>query len=252
MKKRVFEKIYKFLVDIINLCNFKKPLILFYTDSRGFNVTSKFGKNPFQSYIKFFLRDYRVHYFICPEKHTTITDFLLKIESLKLDKYKFIIMNCGVVDFSPRPKSNLDWVLSSKKNNKYFQISLKSYPHHYNNLSDILYNNEKTQNLYSKEFLKEEIIAELRKIKGLIWISSNIFVQGWEGNYTKGRPSNIDDLVSNSDQIMETHLKNVVNLRTWKEEDIKKFTIDNIHFNEVGFKEVSKLIKAKINETKFE
>lgn len=250
MKRRFFERIYRLLISIINLYNFKKPLILFYTDSRGFNVNSKYGKNPFESYIKFFLKDYRIHYFICPEKHTTIADFLIKTENLKLDKYRFIIMHCGVVDFSPRPKSNLDWVLNSKSNNKYFQIALNSYNEHYNNLSDILYNKEKTQNLYSKEFLKEQLITELNKINQLFWINSNHFVQGWEGNYTKGRPLNIDNLVSSSDKIMEVNLKNVVSLRIWSNEEIKKYTVDNIHFSKEGFLEVSKLIKLKIDETK--
>ena len=126
-------------------------------------------------------------------------------------------MHCGVVDFSPRPISNLEWVLDSKSENDYFKISLNSYSEHYKNLSSILYNNEKTTNLYSADFLVNEIIPDLLKIKNLIWINSNRFIKGWEGNFTKGRPLNIDHVVNNFDMIMKNHIEHIVDLKTWND-----------------------------------
>jgi hypothetical protein len=250
MKNYFLNNIYATIIKISNIINFRKQRVLIYTDSRGFNVLSKSGKNPFNSYIKYFIKDYRVDYFICPEKHTTIPDFLLKYNDLKHRNYDFVIMHCGVVDFSPRPISNLEWVLSSKSENKYFQISVQEYGNYYKKPSNILYNNEKTINIYSTNFLKNIIIPDLLKIKNLLWINSNRFVKGWEGNYTKGRPSNINQLVSDFDRIMEKNLEYTINLRSWDDDSIMKFTMDNIHFNKNGFYEVFSLIKSKIVELK--
>ena len=251
MKQFLLKKLYALIIKISNIINIRKQKVLIYTDSRGFNVLSKSGKNPFDSYIKYFLKDYRIDYFICPEKHTTIPDFLLKHKELENGNYAFVVMHCGVVDFSPRPISNLEWVLGSKSENKYFQISVQEYYDYYKKPSTILYNKEETINLYSTNFLKKVIIPDLLKIKNLIWINSNHFVKGWEGNYTKGRPLNINQLVNDFDEIMEKNLEYTVNLRSWDDDQIMKFTVDNIHFNKIGFQEVFKLIKNKIIELRF-
>lgn len=250
MKSILLQKLYSLIIKFSNFINVGKPKVLIYSDSRGFDVLSKSGKNPFNSYIKFFMKDYRIDYFICPEKHTTIPDFLLKYKELDNRNYDYVIMHCGVVDFSPRPITNLEWVLDSKSQNKYFQISLQEYDDYYKKPSTILYNKEETINLYSIDFLKKIIIPDLLKIKNLIWVNSNRFVKGWDGNYTKGRPSNINQFVSDFDKIMKKNLQHTVNLRTWDDDKIMKFTIDNIHFNKIGFQEMFKLIKIKIIELK--
>lgn len=248
MKSKLLEFIYKFLVEIINIFNFYKPRIFIYTDSRGYDVVGRSGKNPFKSYISQFLTKYRVTYHLCEEKHTTILDFLELIDGMDLKKYKFIILHCGVVDFSPRPLSNLNWVLKSKEYNNYFKIAVKEYKQYYENPSEILYNNEKTNNLYSIDFLTQIIVPELMKISNLIWINSNFFVDGWEGNFEKGRPKNINSLVVKFDNILEKNLLNFVNLKAWNEDNIKKFTIDNIHFTKDGFAAVYNLINSKMND----
>ena len=62
-----------------------------------------------------------------------------------------------------------------------------------------LYMGEPTISLYSPEYLNDEIIPALVTIPNLIWISSNHFVPGWEGNYTRGRPTNIEQVVQGLD-----------------------------------------------------
>jgi hypothetical protein len=248
MRLFLFKNILALIIKVSNFINFRKPKILFYTDSRGYNILSKSGKNPLHSYIKFFLTQYQIDYFICPQKHTTIPDFLLKYEELKARDYDFVVMHCGVVDFSPRPISNLRWVLESKSGNKYFRMSGQEYSGYYESPSAVLYNKEKTINLYSSDFLQEIILPDLLKIRNLIWINSNFVVPGWEGNYEKGRPKNINQFLRAFDLIMKKNLTHTVDLKSWDHNQIMRFTLDNIHFNKIGFQEVSKLLKQKIAE----
>ena len=241
-----FENIYSLISFFYKIKNFNKLKILIYTDSRGYNVLGKNGRNPFDSYCGKLIKNYNAEYFICEEKHTTILDFLEKIKNINTNKYDAIILHCGIVDFSPRPISNLNWVLNTKKNNVYFNKAMTSYKDYYNNPINVKYNNEKTLNLYSKRFLENIILKELKSLNKLIWISSNKFVENWEGNYKKGRPKNINELVSGFEEILHENLHNVVDLRVWSDEDIKKYTIDNIHFTKEGFLMVYKLIDSKL------
>lgn len=246
MKRKLLTPFFRAIVSIWKLFNWNKKSILIYTDSRGYDVVGKWDRNPFNSYIGQLVKKYRVSYEICPEKHTTILDFLVFMESIDAKKYDHIILHCGVVDFSPRPISNLEWVLESKQNNKYVRLAQSKYPEHYESPLETVYQGERTQNLYSFEFLQTEVIPRLQEIDKLVWISSNRFVPNWEGNYTKGRPANINELVSRFDSLMVENLSSTVNLRVWSYDDIKKFTIDNIHFTEEGFAEVSNLIENTI------
>jgi len=136
--------------------------------------------------------------------------------------------------------------LKSKSENPYFKIAKKNYSDYYLQPSDTIYQNELTQNLYSPLFLKEIIIPELKKIDNLIWINSNHFVKGWEGNFKKGRPLNIDKYVNRFDEIMKMELQNVIDLKVWDISTIKKYTIDNIHFNKKGFEEIYNMIQDAI------
>lgn len=247
MKEKILEVFYAAFNCFFRLVNYNKPRVFIYTDSRGMNVMSKNRKNPFNSYVGELVKRYNSTYFICREKHTTIIDFLTTAQKFNLDDFDFVILHCGVVDFSPRPLSNLNFVLQSKNENDFFKIAKAKYSDYYINPTDVLYKEEKTQSLYSPEFLEEIILPELKKINNLIWISSNHFVLGWEGNYTAGRPQNIDEYVSRFDTIMKKNLTNVVNLWTWSDENIKKYTIDNIHFTKEGFAEVLNLVNSKIN-----
>jgi len=241
---------YTFLYHILSswfkIKNFKKKKIFIYTDSRGYDVLSRKGKNPFSSYCGEFIKKYNTDYHICKEKHTTILDFLLVLDSIDVIKYDAIILHCGVVDFSPRPLSNLNWVLNSKKDNLYFKDIIDCDQLYYKTPSETLYENEKVINLYSKNSLIEFIIPRLRKIENLIWINSNRFIKGWDGNYMKGRPSNIDEFVNSFDEIMTNNIQHVINLKKWKDHDIQEFTIDNIHFTKKGFLELYKMINSKI------
>ena len=92
------KKVILFLVglpfQIINiyykLKNRDSKKILIYTDSRGIEITKTYNrKNPFSSYIGFFMKHYIVDFVIMPKSHTTLIDFLYEWES----KYKKIKKN---------------------------------------------------------------------------------------------------------------------------------------------------------------
>lgn len=235
MRSRITEQLFTCLNSILKWKNLKRKKILIYTDSRGYNVISKWGKNPFESYILRLCFNYRTDYFICKEKFTTIVDFLILYDRIRLNKYDAVILHCGIVDFSPRPLSNISKVKESKVLSQRFNdLFLKNEIHYQSNLGN-LYAGEETNTLYSIEYLMEEIIPKLCEIPNLIWINSNHFVKGWEGNYVKGRPENIDQIVSSFDHVLEESLNNKINLKTWSDADIKMYTIDNIHFTKKGF-----------------
>jgi len=246
MFQKIKRKYIEFWVKLSNRFNRSAKTIFFYTDSRGHDVLGNFKGLHKGSYIEYFLKRYKVYYHICPEKYTTIADFLVFAEKIDLTKYNYVVLHCGVVDFSPRPLSNIENVKASKKGNKFFDYLFRANEQYYANPSDTIYYNEKTINLYSPLFLKEHIIAKLCKIENLVWIDSNHFVSGWEGNFKKGRPSNIEDFITGFDEIMSGAIRNVVSIKDWNEEQIKEFTIDNIHFTKKGFKEMYDRIEAHL------
>lgn len=252
MRAKLVEVVYSLIATIYRLMNLRKRKIYVFTDSRGYNVLRKIGKDPFQSYIGRLIKSNKTEYFICPEKHTTILDFLVNIKKIDIKNYDVIIMHCGIVDFSPRPLSNLNFVLNSKSSNEYMMIARNQYGYYYENLSEVQYQGEKTQTLYAPEFLKEVLIPELKKIGNLIWINSNHFVPGWEGNFKKGRPRSIEQTVSYFDSIMCKNLRNIVNLKKWTYDEVKEFTIDNIHFTSKGFARVYEYLDNLIEKISYE
>jgi len=248
MKERLLNVLFRYLNVLFKIKNLNKPKILLYTDSRGTNVLNKYGKTPWNSYTFSLALNYRLDYYLCPEKFTTIIDFVNQIRDIDLKNYNIVIMHCGVVDFSPRPLSNIQIVKASKASNKEFDSLFSENDNYYKMPFDTLYQGELTINLYSSQYLINSVIPQLRKINNLIWVDSNRFVKGWEGNYTKGRPQNIDSVVNQFDEIMSSNLANIISLKLWTDENIMKFTIDNIHFTKYGFKELYKLINNKIIE----
>lgn len=248
MKAKVLSLFFLWYNKLLWLKNSKKARLLVYTDSRGFNVNSKLGKTPFDSYVRMLAERYRVTYFICPEKFTTIIDFLEAVKTLDLNNYDCIILHCGVVDFSPRPLSNINKVFASKAGKPVFEKLKKCNNEYYANPFPVTYYNENTITLYSKEYLEKEIIPQLLSLKNLVWINSNHFVPGWEGNFTKGRPENIEDLVDSFDQLMMKYIPTVIDLKNWTDKMIQEYTIDNIHFTPSGFRELYRLLSGTINK----
>ncbi|HEX8023212.1 hypothetical protein [Mucilaginibacter sp.] len=248
MKEVFLNIVFTFLRKFYLKVNHKRSSIYVYTDSRGYNVISRFGKTPLGSYIQRLLTRYKVTYNICPEKFTTIVDFISLFQTKENWKnYDFVIMHCGVVDFSPRPLSNIEKVKGSKKNDPIFDELFKANEVHQTKYLGPKYNNEEIVTLYSEAYFESHICPILQKIENLIWIDSNMFVKGWEGNFTKGRPENIQTIVNSYDAILAKYIKNKISIKDWTPDEIKRYTIDNIHFTSLGFKELTKRIIQKLD-----
>jgi len=248
MKEKLLFKIFELQNFFLRKKNFNKPKVFVYTDSRGFNFKPKGGKTPFGSYVGKLSLDYNLTYRICPERHTTIVDFMQYSAKASLSNFDVVILHCGVVDFSPRPVSNIEKVLAGKINNPVFNALKQENKTHYENASHLLYNNEKTTTLYSEKYFISRVIPALSSIQNLVWINSNHFVTGWDGNYKNGRPMNIDETVDSYDKLLSERLPHIISLKNWDNGEIKKYTIDNIHFSREGFDILYKTIKNKIEE----
>ncbi|MEJ2767039.1 hypothetical protein VV869_24125 [Photobacterium sp. MCCC 1A19761] len=210
--------------------NHQKKKVLIFTDSRGFEITKMTNrKNPLSSYIRYYIENYNTTVRLCRYKHTTILDFIAEYRG-KYDEYDLIILHCGVVDFSPRPMSNGQYVHSSKKEKC---IKLFGEEPKFDTYSTE-YEGELTRSLYNKDFLDDYILSELKSIPNLLWISSNPVIEGWDGNYKRKRPKNMN-IIQKLDNHLISNLPLVISLWDWTNEDVKRYTVDNIHFNKMGF-----------------
>jgi hypothetical protein len=241
--KRLLSNIYfKFLFSGISLRekiwrlkNKNKKKILIYTDSRGHEISKLKNKhNPFSGYAKFFIQNYNTTTFICPEKHTTLYDFLYFMKHNK-EPYDFVISHTGVVCFAPRPFKQGQEVVQLKKE-KIIDLFGEEVYNRIQTFSGYTeeYAGEKTTAIVP-EFMVDLIGAELNKIPNLIWLSCNPVIDGWLGNYNKPRPENLG-IVSDKSKAIIPLLKNVkvVDITNWSEQEIKKYTCDNVHLTEAG------------------
>jgi len=249
MAGKILTMLFSIYNAILYRWNYDKPKVLIYSDSRAFNVINPFGKHPFDSYIRTLAQRYRVHFALCPQKYTTLVDFLDYIGEIDPLSFDQIILHCGIVDFSPRPLSNISAVRNTKTRSLAFQRLFEGNQEHYNNPSPLLYKNEKTSTLYSSAYLKNVIGPALAKIPNVTWIDSSPFAKGWDGNYSEGRPQQIAEVILKYENILLDFIKNRISLKDWSDHDVKRYTIDNIHFTPAGFRELTLRIDANLKET---
>lgn len=225
-----------------------RPRLLVYTDSRGFNVIGRLGRTPFGTYVAPLRSRYDLTYRISPEHPTTIVDFLNHLDVVAASDYDAIVMHCGVVDFSPRPLSSIARLRSAKAGSPRFTKLFRANEEHYRRPFQCRYRGEPTVTIYSQEFLLTDVLPGLEALPNLVWVNSNRFVPGWDGNYTKGRPGNIDAVVDDFDRVMMRDLRRVVDLKRWSPAEVQAYTIDNIHFTPAGFATVSRLIDQAVQD----
>jgi hypothetical protein len=223
----------------------QRKKILLYTDSRGKDILKR---NDYDYYSQKLAKKYAVKPFLCPEKWTTTLDFLQLIKTIKLDKFDLIILHTGVVDFSPRFKSDLCSTIYPQKKAIFDEIFGEAIiSQHLTNDLGVQYENEMTCNMYSLKMAKKHLLPQLKKIDNLIWISGNIAFPNWRGNYFRDRPQNINQ---NDDYfyLFEKYLPNVVSTMNWTTEEVKEYTYDIIHPNKKGsdviFQKLEEVIKA--------
>lgn len=215
----------------------RKPKLLIFTDSRGSDVTRKaLRKYAFVSYPGLLIRRYQVDLDVMPYRRTSILDFLYKYKKYDLDKYDFIVLHCGIVDFAPRPKSEAMDDFYMVKREKFDAVFPgNAVIGHIQKGLDCCYNREDTANMYSIAMLEQHIIPQLTSIPNLLWIGQNKVLEHWNGNYHKERPSNIN-LIYDYDKRVRDALQRVISMDDWDEKDIRKYTYDNIHLTPKGMR----------------
>ena len=240
--KRKLSEIFYFLLSLViklrlvyyKLKNSSKPSVFIFTDSRGFDVTKLSHKyNAFSWYTKYFVKNFKTDAYVCPERTTTVYDFLEYYHNSHKN-YQFVIGHIGVVDFAPRPISQNIEILKSKKEiiirffgEEIYQklISFNGYPEEYNG--------EITASTVP-EFMVELIAKEFNKIDNLIWVSCNAIDLDWVGNY-KARPANSVMIHEKSKQMLSyLKTKTVVDLTLLSKPEIHQYTCDNVHLTKKG------------------
>lgn len=239
MAKRTLAGLMRTTDGFWRTVNGRKPRILIYTDSRGMNVSSRtmaVTKHHYGSHVDALQRRFHTTHVVCPFSHTTVLDFLTYLDRVDAAQFDHVVMQCGIVDFSPRPISSLSRIRSAKAGLPRFERMFDANAEHHATSRGEPYEGEATTTLYSVAYAKE-LIAELRRLDNLIWVSSNNFVRGWNGNW-RARPDDIDATVRAYDDLMLQSLPATVDLHRWTDHEIQQFTVDNIHFTRTGFRRV--------------
>jgi len=233
------------LSAVFRALNWRRPRLLVYTDSRGYEITrTRNKKNPFSSYAGHLIREYSVTYRIAPKRHTTILDFLDSFGD-RTDRFDAIILHCGIVDFSPRPRSNLETVYRSK-----WRTLSRFIP------GDVLernlaqtdlgnYEGEPTAPIYPIDAARHYVVPLLERIPNLVWIGPNRVLPSWRGNYRRDRPASMY-IVEDFTALFAEALPNVIDLRSWTDAEIQRFTVDNIHLSQEGFRYLLSELNARL------
>ncbi len=231
-----------------------KETLLIYTDSRGFLVNCYFcNKTPYKSYIGALAQQYNIEYQLCPHKHTTTLDFLDFIKKRDIKKYSKILLHIGIVDYSPRPLSQMDLVYKRKKK---IAKELFQDKEMLANYYDVMYEGEETFSLYRLEFLEVILneLAEISKSSPILWLGVNKVDVNWNGNYPKKRPANINIILKYQNYIKEYIKKNNIDsinyldINEINNFELYKHTIDNMHLTVDGFTFFTKIIKERLNK----
>jgi len=206
--------------------------ILLYTDSRGINIPKHFDYLHFSTR---FLRRYNVDAYLCPEKWTTIPDFLKLWKSAKSVCYDHVILYAGAVDAAPRhQKILINEIYPCKKDIFNELFGARNIWDYIRTDFNCDYEGDKTINMYSLEMAQKQLIPRLLEIPQLIWIGANKIDPTWRGNYWKDRPKNIR-LIEEYSNLFADSLPHVVDLLDlWSLDDVRTHTFDNIHPNKLG------------------
>ena len=245
--------------------------ILIYTDSRGQHTPS--GAPVHQVFAERLAShpDVDAEVVLCPMKWTTTLDFLEYIRDRDPTQWDHIVLFTGIVEWSPRPQpsaindlynnaapSNLsntglntrDYAKKVVNNKKpifdamFGEAEIQAY---LSNDFGVEYEGQPTVNMYGLEMGRDRLLPVLKNIPNLIFINSNRFVPGWEGDFKRGRPANIR-LTEAYSELFRDELgpDRVIDLLAWGEDDIKRYTCDNLHLTKEGSDWIYDRLASKI------
>lgn len=220
-----------------------------YTDSRGHEITSPWAKkNPFSSYVGDLIREYDVSYAIAPKRHTTILDFLVDVGD-RAATFDVVVLHCGIVDFSPRPKSDLERVYRTKWGTLTRFLPAEELRSNLASTDLGSYEGEATAPIYLPEMADRYVLPHLTAIPNLVWIGPNRILPDWRGNYHRDRPTGMTIVETFAERFVEA-LPRTVDLMGWTDEEIRRFTVDNIHLSAEGFRTISGALRRFLPESR--
>lgn len=192
-------------------------------------------------------------------KWTTILDFLDFIERNGADSYDRIVLQLGIVDWSPRPQNsaiadlydnqspnnigndNLNTreyarkVVNNKKAMFDAVFGAEAMQAHLATPLGVEFEGQPTANMYSLEMAKQHLLPRLVAMDKLIFVTSNRFVPGWQGDHARGRPANIGITEAYAEAFRDALGPNrVVDLLKWSNAEVMQYTCDNIHLTKQG------------------
>lgn len=230
--------------------NSNKPRLLVFTDSRGYEVVAPWNRqSAYASYVGQLCKEYHVEHVICPEFSTTVIDFLYEYQQrLNAGKqYDVVIAHVGVVDFSPRPTTMLADMMQAKSGKiaALFPESEFDFEQYHQQAFADLYFGKPVKNFYSAHFLQQSVIPKLLEVENLILIGCSPVLTDWQGNYWRERPKNMEMILAYS-ALCQAKITHFVDYSAWTAEQIKTYTIDNIHLSQAGFDLTHKEIKRHL------
>lgn len=233
--------------------------ILIYADSRGQHIPR--GAAPFDIFTSRLANhpDVEATVFLCPMKWTTTIDFLETLEEYRPESFDHIVLQTGIVEWSPRAQPSAINDLYDNKNPANLgnqRLNTREYARkvvnnkkagfdkifteeamlaHLHSDLGVEYEGCPTINMYGLEMAEKSLLPRLLEIENLLFVNSNRFVPGWEGDFTRGRPRNIG-ITADYSALFRDALgpDKTIDLLGWSEAEIQRYTCDNIHFTRAG------------------
>src|SRR5262249_14812079 len=85
-------------------------------------------------------------------------------------------------------------------------------------------------------------------IPNLLFVNSNRFVPGWEGDYKRGRPANIGLTEAYSELFRDSlGASRVIDLLQWSNQEIQALTCDNLHLTKAGSDRIYDEIRERLH-----
>ncbi|MEM7364094.1 MAG: hypothetical protein AAF525_08710 [Pseudomonadota bacterium] len=222
-----------------------QPRILIYTDSRGYDITGvTHHRNPFTSYMRDLVHHYDVDCQIVPAFSTTLIDFLSYYRQAD-QAFDLVVLHCGIVDFSRRPRSWVEAFYREKDQSVIHDLwDEDTIATHLATDTGYHYEGEPTRSFYSQP-MADAIIEQLQQIPQLIWIGCHGIVSDWRGNYWKERPEDLPVIVDYSRRF-SARLPGLLDIEDWTDDEIMANSYDNIHLNKAGLGLVQSLLNEAV------
>ena len=156
------------------------------------NVIGPLGKSVFGTYVAQLMRPLPRLSGDPPAPAHDARSTSSTIAARPATSYDAVLLHCGIVDFSPRPVSSIPRIAAAKSGDPGFAELFAENAGYHREATGPQYGGEPTTTLYSPRYLERRPRSPpARRFPRLVWVTTNDFVPGWEGNYTRGRPVDI-------------------------------------------------------------